>query len=219
MQATPRVRGAPPAHAHPRSAIPDTSTWTACIARRGRCAARARTPRISSRRRSRACSRDRACCSGDDELYYLMRVLRNTFLTSLRTASRRPVTVAAIEDVVAADPRPTSRPEQAYEVQEAVRDDRAAARQLPPGARGGGRARPLLQRGGARAARARGDAHDAACSARASRSPRHSPASRPSRHRWSRADVKAARDEETSGARREDTDAGGVSCSERNHHE
>jgi RNA polymerase sigma-70 factor (ECF subfamily) len=55
---------------------------------------------------------------GDDELYYLMRVLRNTFLTSLRTASRRPVTTAAIEDVVAADPRPTSRPEQAYEVQE-----------------------------------------------------------------------------------------------------
>jgi RNA polymerase sigma-70 factor (ECF subfamily) len=55
---------------------------------------------------------------GDDELYYLMRVLRNTFLTSLRTASRRPVTAAAIEDVVAADPRPTSRPEQAYEVRE-----------------------------------------------------------------------------------------------------
>ncbi len=47
---------------------------------------------------------------GDDELYYLMRVLRNTFLTSLRTASRRPVTAAVLEDVVAADPRPTSRP-------------------------------------------------------------------------------------------------------------
>ncbi len=55
---------------------------------------------------------------GDDELYYLMRVLRNTFLTSLRTASRRPVTAATLEDVVAADPRPTSRPERAFEVQE-----------------------------------------------------------------------------------------------------
>jgi RNA polymerase sigma-70 factor, ECF subfamily len=55
---------------------------------------------------------------GDDELYYLMRVLRNTFLTSLRTASRRPVTAAQLEDVVAADPKPTSRPEQAIEVQE-----------------------------------------------------------------------------------------------------
>jgi RNA polymerase sigma-70 factor (ECF subfamily) len=55
---------------------------------------------------------------GDDELYYLMRVLRNTFFTSLRTASRRPVTTSTLDDVVAADPRPTSRPEQALEVQE-----------------------------------------------------------------------------------------------------
>jgi RNA polymerase sigma-70 factor (ECF subfamily) len=56
--------------------------------------------------------------SGGDELYYLMRVLRNTFLTSLRTASRRPVTVATLEDVVAADPRQLGRPEQALEMQE-----------------------------------------------------------------------------------------------------
>src|ERR1700743_1729587 len=55
---------------------------------------------------------------GDDELYYLMRVLRNTFLTSLRTASRRPVTVAELEDVIVAEPPPTTRPEQALEVQE-----------------------------------------------------------------------------------------------------
>lgn len=55
---------------------------------------------------------------GDEELYYLMRVLRNTFLTGRRTASRRPVTVATLEDVVAADPRPMGRPEQALEVQE-----------------------------------------------------------------------------------------------------
>jgi RNA polymerase sigma-70 factor (ECF subfamily) len=56
--------------------------------------------------------------SGDDELYYLMRVLRNTFLTSRRTASRRPVTVATLEDVIAADPRPIGQPEQALEMQE-----------------------------------------------------------------------------------------------------
>jgi RNA polymerase sigma-70 factor, ECF subfamily len=55
---------------------------------------------------------------GDDELYYLLRVLRNTFLTGRRTASRRPVTAATLEDVVASDPRPTRRPEQALEVQE-----------------------------------------------------------------------------------------------------
>jgi RNA polymerase sigma-70 factor, ECF subfamily len=55
---------------------------------------------------------------GGDELYYLMRVLRNTFLTSRRTASRRPVTVAELEEVVVADPRPMGQPEQALEVQE-----------------------------------------------------------------------------------------------------
>jgi RNA polymerase sigma-70 factor (ECF subfamily) len=56
--------------------------------------------------------------TGDDELYYLMRVLRNTFLTTRRTAGRRPQTVATLEDVVAADPRPTGQPERALEMQE-----------------------------------------------------------------------------------------------------
>lgn len=56
--------------------------------------------------------------SGDDELYYLMRVLRNTFLTSRRTASRRPVTVATLEDVSSPDPRRLGQPEQALEMRE-----------------------------------------------------------------------------------------------------
>jgi RNA polymerase sigma-70 factor, ECF subfamily len=55
---------------------------------------------------------------GEDEAYYLMRALRNTFYTSRRTASRRPQTGVALEDVIAADPRPTNRPERAIEVQE-----------------------------------------------------------------------------------------------------
>ena len=55
---------------------------------------------------------------GQDDLYYLMRVLRNTFLTGRRTAGRRPVTVATLEDVVTADPRPTGRPELALEIQQ-----------------------------------------------------------------------------------------------------
>jgi RNA polymerase sigma-70 factor (ECF subfamily) len=66
---------------------------------------------------ARVLSRQRVL-HGDDELYYLMRVLRNTFLTSRRTASRRPVTVATLEDVVTADPKPLGRPEQALEIQE-----------------------------------------------------------------------------------------------------
>jgi RNA polymerase sigma-70 factor (ECF subfamily) len=64
---------------------------------------------------------------GDDDLAYLMRVLRNTFFTSRRTASRRPVTSATLEDVVAADPQPTSQPEHALDVQELY----AAVAKLP----------------------------------------------------------------------------------------
>lgn len=56
--------------------------------------------------------------TGDDDLYYLMRVLRNTFFTNRRTASRRPVTVATLEDVNPADPRQLGEPEQALEMQE-----------------------------------------------------------------------------------------------------
>ncbi len=64
---------------------------------------------------------------GDDDLAYLMRVLRNTFFSARRTASRRPVTSATLEDVVAADPQPTSQPEHALDVQELY----AAVAQLP----------------------------------------------------------------------------------------
>jgi RNA polymerase sigma-70 factor (ECF subfamily) len=56
--------------------------------------------------------------SGDDELYYLMRVLRNTFFTSRRTASRRPVTVTTLDDVVATDTKPMGQPERALEMRE-----------------------------------------------------------------------------------------------------
>ncbi|HMD52485.1 MAG TPA: RNA polymerase sigma factor [Solirubrobacteraceae bacterium] len=55
---------------------------------------------------------------GDDELRYLMRALRNTFLTSRRTAARRPLAVAGVEDLPAADPEPMAQPERAFEVQE-----------------------------------------------------------------------------------------------------
>jgi RNA polymerase sigma-70 factor (ECF subfamily) len=55
---------------------------------------------------------------GDDDLHYLMRVLRNTFLTTRRAAGRRPAAVATLDDVVAPDPKPTGRPEQALEMQD-----------------------------------------------------------------------------------------------------
>jgi RNA polymerase sigma-70 factor (ECF subfamily) len=53
-----------------------------------------------------------------DELAYLMRALHNTFLTSRRSASRRPRADVELELVAAPDPRGESRPEQAAETHE-----------------------------------------------------------------------------------------------------
>jgi RNA polymerase sigma-70 factor (ECF subfamily) len=47
-----------------------------------------------------------------------MRVLRNTFLNSRRTASRRPQVSATLEEVEAVDPRSADRPEHAIEATE-----------------------------------------------------------------------------------------------------
>ena len=54
---------------------------------------------------------------GDDELAYLMRVLRNTFLSSRRTASRRPQVAARVEELELPDRRGSDQPEQAIEAQ------------------------------------------------------------------------------------------------------
>jgi RNA polymerase sigma-70 factor (ECF subfamily) len=50
-----------------------------------------------------------------DERAYLMRALRNTFYTSLRTASRRPQTAATPEGFETPDPRSGRQPERAAE--------------------------------------------------------------------------------------------------------
>jgi RNA polymerase sigma-70 factor (ECF subfamily) len=54
---------------------------------------------------------------GDDELAYLMRVLRNTFLSSRRTASRRPQVSARIEELEIADRSGADLPEAALDAQ------------------------------------------------------------------------------------------------------
>jgi RNA polymerase sigma-70 factor (ECF subfamily) len=53
----------------------------------------------------------------DDELAYLMRVLRNTFLSSRRTASRRPYVTATLDELELPDQRVTDRPEHALDAQ------------------------------------------------------------------------------------------------------
>jgi RNA polymerase sigma-70 factor, ECF subfamily len=53
-----------------------------------------------------------------DERAYLMRTLRNTFYSRLRTASRRPRTAGTLDDVEPMDIRPASQPAQALEMTE-----------------------------------------------------------------------------------------------------
>jgi len=58
---------------------------------------------------------------GQDELAYLMRVLRNTFLTQRRTASRRPqIAMTELDQIEPVDQRVADRPEQAVEARELV---------------------------------------------------------------------------------------------------
>jgi RNA polymerase sigma-70 factor (ECF subfamily) len=64
-----------------------------------------------------------------DDLGYLLRALRNTFLDQVRERSRRPVAAAiALEDVDPADPRTDLRPEHAIETRELF----ATIAALPP---------------------------------------------------------------------------------------
>jgi RNA polymerase sigma-70 factor (ECF subfamily) len=58
---------------------------------------------------------------GDDELAYLMRALRNTFLSARRTASRRPNVTAALDELELAAQSSTEQPEQALEANELYR--------------------------------------------------------------------------------------------------
>ncbi len=51
----------------------------------------------------------------EDERAYLMRAMRNTFYSRLRTASRRPQQAATLEDVDPVDPRAGQRPDRAAE--------------------------------------------------------------------------------------------------------
>jgi RNA polymerase sigma-70 factor (ECF subfamily) len=55
---------------------------------------------------------------GEDDVGYLLGVLRNTFISSRRAAARRPRPETLAEGFEPADPSPASRPEQAVEARE-----------------------------------------------------------------------------------------------------
>ena len=54
----------------------------------------------------------------DDDLGYLLQVLRNTFISSRRAAARRPALTAPDDSFEPVDPRSASRPDQAAEARE-----------------------------------------------------------------------------------------------------
>ncbi|MGA2756003.1 MAG: RNA polymerase sigma factor [Solirubrobacteraceae bacterium] len=62
--------------------------------------------------------RDGSGSSEAVELAYLMRALRNTFLNTRRTASRRPRVTSTLDEIEAADPRAGDQPERAIEAGE-----------------------------------------------------------------------------------------------------
>jgi RNA polymerase sigma-70 factor (ECF subfamily) len=64
---------------------------------------------------------------GEDELYYLLRALKNTFLTTRRTASRRPLTVPGLDEEAAGRSSQMGQPEAALEASELY----AAIAELP----------------------------------------------------------------------------------------
>ena len=66
---------------------------------------------------TRVLARPRTVKAGGERAY-LMSSLRNTFYSSLRSASRRPRTAATLEDVSPVEPRTAVQPERAAEVNE-----------------------------------------------------------------------------------------------------
>src|SRR3954447_16124198 len=56
--------------------------------------------------------------SGSDDLGYLLRVLRNTFISNRRTSARRPATVTAPEDLERHQANSQSDPERAFEARQ-----------------------------------------------------------------------------------------------------
>jgi RNA polymerase sigma-70 factor (ECF subfamily) len=56
--------------------------------------------------------------SGDDDLGYLLRVLRNTFISNRRTAARRPATATAPEDLERFEATTITDPERAFEARQ-----------------------------------------------------------------------------------------------------
>ena len=96
----------------------------------------------------------------EDDLGYLLRAMRNVFLSQRRTESRRPRTSPLPEEAVFAERRPDADPAGLLRGARGLRRRRRPARRLPRRAGGGGRRGALLQGGGEGLQDARGHRHE-----------------------------------------------------------
>ena len=97
----------------------------------------------------------------EDDIGYLLRVLRNTFVSGRRTAARRPLTNPLPDDLTTVEDRCRAKPRGSRSKSpSSMRRSRHCPR-VPRRADRRRRRRAQLPRGGARAAGARGDADDA----------------------------------------------------------
>jgi len=86
-------------------------------AARGLCGSREEAEDLVQETFARVLRKPRILRSEDD-LGYLLRVLRNTFFSQRRTAARRPQTAAMREDFEFVEDRPSTRPEARIDAQE-----------------------------------------------------------------------------------------------------
>src|ERR1700729_1676819 len=87
------------------------------LAARALCGSRENAEDLVQETFARVLARPRTVNEGGERAY-LMRALRNTFYSRLRTASRRPRETDTLDEVTVADPRVTGQPERAVEVSE-----------------------------------------------------------------------------------------------------
>jgi RNA polymerase sigma-70 factor (ECF subfamily) len=86
-------------------------------AARGLCGSREEAEDLVQETFSRVLRKPRII-RNDDDIGYLLRVLRNTYVSTRRTAARRPQTSALPEDLDIVEDRSSVRPEQRLESQE-----------------------------------------------------------------------------------------------------
>ena len=91
------------------------TTWTGCIAQPGVYAAHARMPRTLFRKPTPRVLRRPRLLRSEDDLGYLLKVLRNTYFSAHRTAKRRVRAEPLPDDLERLEDPSATHPEQALD--------------------------------------------------------------------------------------------------------